>query len=218
MNIILFGAPGAGKGTQAKFLIKEFGLIQISTGDMLRESVNRKTELGKQVENIMANGELVPDDIIFSLINERLKNKDIKNGFIFDGFPRNLKQAQKLDEIMNQMNMQLDYVFHIDVDEKILTSRIENRAKQEKIIRKDDTPTVLIERLKVYNKDTKPVLDYYFNQNLLNDKNSVLSSSMFFVNSIVEVNIFAMLSEIFFYVETFSTYFTCIFPIRFLMR
>ncbi len=168
MNIILFGAPGAGKGTQAKFLIEQFDLIQISTGDMLRDSVKRKTELGKQVENIMANGELVPDDIIFSLINERLMNKNVKNGFIFDGFPRNLKQAQQLDEIMNNMNMHLDYVFHIDVDEKILTSRIENRAKQEKIIRKDDTPTVLIERLKVYNKDTKPVLDYYFNKNILN--------------------------------------------------
>ena len=105
MNIILFGAPGAGKGTQASFLINKFDLTQISTGDMLRDSIKRKTELGKQVENIMANGELVPDDIIFSLINERLKNKDIKNGFIFDGFPRNLKQAQKLDEIMNHMNM-----------------------------------------------------------------------------------------------------------------
>ena len=93
MNIILFGAPGAGKGTQANFLIKEFGLIQISTGDILRDSVKRKTELGKEVENIMANGELVPDNIIFSLINEILKNKDVKNGFIFDGFPRNLKQA-----------------------------------------------------------------------------------------------------------------------------
>ena len=150
MNIILFGAPGAGKGTQANFLIKEFGLIQISTGDMLRDSVIRKREL-------------VPDDIIFLLINERLKNKDIKNGFIFDGFPRNLKQAQKLDEIMNDMNKHLDYVFHIDVDEKILTNRIENRAKQEKVIRKDDTSAVLIERLKVYNRDTKPVLDHYFN-------------------------------------------------------
>ena len=167
MNIILFGAPGAGKGTQANFLIKEFGLIQISTGDMLRDSVKRKTELGKQVENIMANGELVPDDIIFSLINERLKNKKIKNGFIFDGFPRNLKQAQKLDEIMNDMNIYLDFVFHIDVEEEILTSRIENRAKEEKITRKDDTSDVLIERLKVYNRETKPVLNYYSNKNIL---------------------------------------------------
>ena len=167
MNIILFGAPGAGKGTQANFLIKEFGLTQISTGDMLRNSVKRKTELGKKVENIMANGELVPDDIIFSLIYERLINKDIKNGFIFDGFPRNLKQAQKLDEIMNDMNIYLDFVFHIDVEEEILTSRIENRAKEEKITRKDDTSDVLIERLKVYNRETKPVLNYYSNKNIL---------------------------------------------------
>ena len=106
--------------------------------------------------------------IIFSLINERLKNKDIRKGFIFDGFPRNLKQAQKLDKIMNDMNMHLDFVFHIDVDEKILTSRIENRVKEEKVLRKDDTSDVLIERLKVYNRDTKPVLNHYSNNNILN--------------------------------------------------
>ncbi len=167
MNIILFGAPGAGKGTQANFLINKFNLIQISTGDILRASVKQKTELGKQVETIMANGELVPDDIIFSLISNKLNDKDIKNGFIFDGFPRNLNQAQKLDKIMNDMNIHLDFIFHIDVKEKILTSRIENRAKQEIITRKDDTSEVLIERLKVYNRETKPVLDYYSNQNIL---------------------------------------------------
>ena len=168
MNIILFGAPGAGKGTQANFLINEFDLTQISTGDMLRNSVESKTELGKQVESFMASGDLVPDNIIFSLITERLNDIDMKKGFIFDGFPRNLKQAQKLDEIINAININLDFVFHIDVDEKILTSRIENRAKQEKITRKDDTSEVLIERLKVYNRDTKPVLDHYANQNILN--------------------------------------------------
>ena len=168
MNVILFGAPGAGKGTQANFLINKFDLVQISTGDMLREAVKRKTELGKQVEAIMANGDLVSDDIIFSLISNRLNDKDIKKGFILDGFPRNLKQAQKLDEIISDMNINLDFVFHIDVDEKILTSRIENRAKQEKNTRKDDTSKVLIERLKVYNRETKPVLEYYSNQKLLN--------------------------------------------------
>ena len=168
MNIILFGAPGAGKGTQANFLINEFDLTQISTGDMLRNSVESKTELGKQVESFMASGDLVPDNIIFSLITERLNDIDMKKGFIFDGFPRNLKQAQKLDEIINAININLDFVFHIDVDEKILTNRIENRAKQEKITRKDDTSEVLIERLKVYNRDTKPVLDHYANQNILN--------------------------------------------------
>ena len=168
MNIILFGAPGAGKGTQANFLINEFDLIQISTGDMLRDAVKRKTELGKKVETIMANGDLVPDDIIFSLISTRLSDKEIKKGFIFDGFPRNIKQAQKLDEIINDMNISLDFVFHIDVNEDILTKRIEMRAKQEKITRKDDTSAVLIERLKVYNRETKPVLDHYSNQNILN--------------------------------------------------
>ena len=168
MNIILFGAPGAGKGTQANFLINEFDLIQISTGDMLRDAVKRKTELGQKVETIMANGDLVPDEIIFSLIGERLNSKVVKKGFIFDGFPRNLKQAQKLDEIVNDMNINLDFVFHIDVDEDILTSRIQNRAKQEKTTRKDDTSAVLIERLKVYNRETKPVLDHYSNQNILN--------------------------------------------------
>ena len=168
MNVILFGAPGAGKGTQANFLINKFNLTQISTGDMLREAVKSKTELGRKVESIMADGDLVPDDIIFSLISDRLDNKDIKNGFIFDGFPRNLKQAQKLDEIINYMNIHLDFVFHIDVDEAILTSRIENRAKQEQVTRKDDTSEVLIERLKVYNRETKPVLEHYSNQNILN--------------------------------------------------
>tara|TARA_B100000575_G_C22951972_1_gene550533 strand:+ start:114 stop:698 length:585 start_codon:yes stop_codon:yes gene_type:complete len=168
MNIILFGAPGAGKGTQAKYLMNKYGLTQISTGDMLRDSVKHKTELGKQVESIMANGDLVSDDIIFSLISERLNCQDIKSGFIFDGFPRNLKQAQNLDEIMNDFNINLDYVLHIDVDEDILTSRIENRAKQEKLKREDDTSSVLIERLKVYNRETKPVLKYYSNQNKLN--------------------------------------------------
>ena len=168
MNIILFGPPGAGKGTQAKYLVKKLNSFQISTGDMLRNSVESRTELGKRVESFIASGDLVPDDIIFSLITERLNDIDMKKGFIFDGFPRNLKQAQKLDEIINAMNIHLDFVFHIDVDEKILTSRIENRAKQEKITRKDDTSEVLIERLKVYNRDTKPVLDHYANQNILN--------------------------------------------------
>ncbi len=168
MNVILFGAPGAGKGTQANFLIKEYNLTQISTGDMLRESVKRKTELGKKVEIIMTKGDLVSDEIIFSLISNRLNNTDYTNGFIFDGFPRNLKQAKKLDEMMYDMKINLDFVFHIDVDEQILTSRIENRAKQEKITRKDDTSSVLIERLKVYNRETKPVLDHYSNQNKLN--------------------------------------------------
>ena len=168
MNIILFGAPGAGKGTQAKYLIDKFGLAQISTGDILRESVKQKTELGKKVESIMANGELVSDEIIFSLITERLDKNVNQRGFIFDGFPRNLKQAKKLDQIIRDIKIKLDFVFHIDVDEKILVDRIENRAKQEVNTRKDDTSDILVERLNVYNNETKPVLEYYSSQNLLN--------------------------------------------------
>ena len=187
MNVILFGAPGAGKGTQANFLIKEFDLIQISTGDMLREAVKYQTELGKKVENIMANGDLVPDEIIFSLISDRLNDKDVKNGFIFDGFPRNLKQAEKLEQIMNERNISLDFVFHIDVDEDILTSRIENRAKQEKNTRKDDTSAVLIERLKVYNKETKPVLDYYSKKKVLNVINGMGSIEQVSSNIAVKI-------------------------------
>ena len=167
MNIILFGAPGAGKGTQAKYLIDKFGLAQISTGDILRESVKQKTELGKKVESIMANGELVSDEIIFSLITERLDKNVNQRGFIFDGFPRNLKQAKKLDQIIEDIKIKLDFVFHIDVDEKILVDRIENRAKQEVNTRKDDTSDILVERLNVYNNETKPVLEYYSSQNLL---------------------------------------------------
>ena len=187
MNVILFGAPGAGKGTQANFLIKEFDLIQISTGDMLREAVKYQTELGKKVENIMANGDLVPDEIIFSLISDRLNDKDVKNGFIFDGFPRNLKQAEKLEQIMNERNISLDFVFHIDVDEDILTSRIENRAKQEKNTRTDDTSAVLIERLKVYNKETKPVLDYYSKKKVLNVINGMGSIEQVSSNIAVKI-------------------------------
>ena len=167
MNIILFGAPGAGKGTQAKYLIDKFGLAQISTGDILRESVKQKTELGKKVESIMANGELVSDEIIFSLITDRLDKNVNQRGFIFDGFPRNLKQAKKLDQIIRDIKIKLDFVFHIDVDEKILVDRIENRAKQEVNTRKDDTSDILVERLNVYNNETKPVLEYYSSQNLL---------------------------------------------------
>ena len=168
MNIILFGAPGAGKGTQAKFLISKFNLIQISTGDMLREAVKLKNEIGQQVETIMANGELVSDEIIFSLITNRLNENIANNGFIFDGFPRNIKQAIKFDQMIKDLNIDLDFVLHIDVDEKILSDRIENRAKQENTKRKDDTSDVLIERLKIYNNDTKPVLEHYASKNLLN--------------------------------------------------
>ena len=167
MNVILFGAPGAGKGTQANFLINEFDLTQISTGDMLREAVKSKTELGKKVETIMANGDLVPDDIIFSLISNRLNNQDTKNGFILDGFPRTIKQAIDLDNILNKLDIHIDKVIEISVDENILLKRITKRALESKVSRDDDNSEILKNRIVVYKKDTLPVLEYYKNLNKL---------------------------------------------------
>lgn len=166
MNLILFGAPGAGKGTQAKILIDKFNLMQISTGDILRDAVKNKSELGEKVEKIMENGELVPDEIIFSLMTKKLSQNKNK-GFILDGFPRNISQAKKLDEIIKDMNLKIDYVFHINVDEDILINRIKKRAMEDDVSRKDDTSEVLVERLKVYNVSTKPVLEFYTSKNQL---------------------------------------------------
>lgn len=166
MNLILFGAPGAGKGTQAKILIDKFSLIQISTGDILRDAVKNKSELGEKVEKIMENGELVPDEIIFSLMTKKLSQNKNK-GFILDGFPRNISQAKKLDEIIKDMNLKINYVFHINVDEDILINRIKKRALEDDVSRKDDTSEVLVERLKVYNVSTKPVLEFYTSKNQL---------------------------------------------------
>ena len=166
MNLILFGAPGAGKGTQAKILIDKLNLIQISTGEILRDAVKNKSELGEKVEKIMENGELVPDEIIFSLMTTKLSQNKNK-GFILDGFPRNITQAKKLDEIIKDMNLKIDYVFHINVDEDILINRIRKRAMEDDVSRKDDTSEVLVERLKVYNVSTKPVLEFYASKNQL---------------------------------------------------
>ncbi len=160
MNVILFGAPGAGKGTQAKVLIEKFNLTQISTGDMLRDAVKNKSELGKKVEKIMEKGDLVSDEIIFSLMTERL-NENTKGGFIFDGFPRNILQAEKLNEMIEKMNISINYIFHIDVNEDILIERIKKRASEDGVSRKDDKTEILVERLKVYNLQTKPVLEFY---------------------------------------------------------
>ena len=160
MNVILFGAPGAGKGTQAKILIEKFNLNQISTGDMLRDAVKNKSVLGKKVEKIMEKGDLVPDEIIFSIMAERL-NENTKSGYIFDGFPRNISQAEKLNEMIEKINICIDYIFHIDVNEDILIDRIKKRASEDSVSRKDDKSDILVERLKVYNLQTKPVLEFY---------------------------------------------------------
>ena len=167
MNLILFGPPGAGKGTQAKILIDKFNIAQISTGEMLREEVSSNTALGKAAKSIMDKGDLVSDEIIMSMIEKRITNTDCKNGFILDGFPRTLKQAKNLDKLLKRINLKINEVIEIKVDEDLLLKRIINRAYESKNIRDDDNSEILKNRIIVYKKDTLPVLEYYKNLNKL---------------------------------------------------
>ena len=161
MIIILFGPPGAGKGTQAKILIDIFDTIQISTGDMLRDEVNSGSSLGKTAKLVMDRGDLVSDDIIMSIIEERIQKPDCQKGFILDGFPRTLNQAIALDNMLENRNINIDHIIEISVDENLLIERIKQRASEDDIVRNDDNPDVLKNRIVIYKNDTMPVLDYY---------------------------------------------------------
>ena len=166
MIIILFGPPGAGKGTQAKRLVEKYNLKQLSTGDMLREAINRGSELGKRAKSIMDRGELVSDEIILSMISESLIDTE-GSGFIFDGFPRNLQQAKALDEILNKLELNLDIVIEIIVKDEVLISRIENRLRESKNARSDDNAEVLKNRLNVYHQSTEMIKPYYLEKGKL---------------------------------------------------
>jgi adenylate kinase len=161
MNIILFGPPGAGKGTQAELLVQSRGMVQLSTGDMLRAAIAAGTELGLQAKEIMDAGKLVYDDIMIGMIAERMEADDCKNGVILDGFPRTVAQAQALDAMFADKGISLDSVIEIRVDENALFARIEKRAAETGGARSDDNAEVLAARLKVYHDNTAPVLPYY---------------------------------------------------------
>tara|TARA_B100000212_G_C27124290_1_gene426285 strand:+ start:70 stop:636 length:567 start_codon:yes stop_codon:yes gene_type:complete len=167
MNLILFGPPGAGKGTQAKLLIDKFNIVQISTGDMLREEVTSGSDLGETVKSIMEKGNLISDEIIMSMIEKRITNEDCKNGFIFDGFPRTYKQAVDLDLVLKSLKLKIDYVVEINVNEDLLLKRIIKRASESKNTRDDDNSEILKNRINVYKSDTLPVLEYYKDSNNL---------------------------------------------------
>ena len=166
MIIILLGPPGSGKGTQANFIQNKLSIPHLSTGDILRQSVKNKTELGNIVKNVMAKGELVSDEIILSMIKEKLETSE-SEGFIFDGFPRNLEQARALDEILLTLKLELDLVIEIVVKDDVLISRIENRAKESKDARSDDNAEVLKKRLNVYHQSTEMIKPYYLDKKKL---------------------------------------------------
>ena len=188
MNLILLGAPGAGKGTQAELLVKKLQIPSISTGNMLREAMRNGTELGKQVKNLMEAGQLVSDDVILSIVAERVAQPDCKNGFILDGVPRTLAQAEALDA----KGIQIDHVVSIEIDDAVIEGRmtgrrvcskcgasyhiVANPTKEEgvcdacggeTVIRKDDEPETVRKRLEVYHASTEILKDYYAKQGKL---------------------------------------------------
>ena len=167
MNIILFGPPGAGKGTQAEKLVQERGMVQLSTGDMLRAAIAAGTELGMKAKEIIDRGDLVSDDIMVGMIDERMSQDDCQSGVILDGFPRTVAQAKALDDMFDAKNISLAHVIEIKVDEQALFARIEKRASETGGERSDDNADVLAKRLKVYHDNTAPVLPYYEAKGLL---------------------------------------------------
>lgn len=196
MRIMLLGAPGVGKGTQAKKIQKKYSIPQISTGDILRAAVKNQTELGKQAKVIMEKGELVPDDLIVGLVRERLQEEDCRDGFILDGFPRTIPQAKALDVLLQDLNMKLNAVIDIDVDYEKIVARLTNRrlcpscgadynllsnppnpdntckiCGTKVIQRDDDKESTIRNRLEVYEKQTRPLKDYYAQKGMLKSVN-----------------------------------------------
>ena len=167
MNIIIFGPPGAGKGTQAQIIVDERGVVQLSTGDMLRSAIAAGTELGMKAKQIMDAGKLVSDEIMVGMISDRMAEDDCANGVILDGFPRTVAQAEALDAMLDGRGVSLDKVIEIQVDEVALFARIEKRAAETGAARSDDNADVLAQRLKVYRTNTAPVLPYYREKGLL---------------------------------------------------
>ena len=165
MRLILLGPPGAGKGTQAQRLIQKNGIVQLSTGEMLRAAVAAQTPIGLQAKDIMASGSLVPDEIVIGIISDRLDQPDMKNGFILDGFPRTVPQAEALDDLLKRKHIKLDAVIELRVNESALLDRVETRVAEMRArgeeVRVDDTPEVLSKRLASYRSLTEPLIHYY---------------------------------------------------------
>jgi adenylate kinase len=171
MRLILLGPPGAGKGTQAQRLVKKHGIVQLSTGDMLRAAVAARTAVGERAKDIMARGELCPDELVVAIVADRISQPDAKKGFILDGFPRTVPQAVALDRMLSSKGLNLDAVIELKVDGGILQQRIATRAAETQArgeaLRPDDNPEVLRTRIQAYREQTAPLVDYYRWQGVL---------------------------------------------------
>jgi adenylate kinase len=165
MRLILLGPPGAGKGTQSQRLVKKHGIVQLSTGDMLRAAIKAGTPIGHKAQDIMARGDLVPDDVVVGIIADRINEPDAGRGFVLDGFPRTVKQAEALDRLLHEKGLDLDGVVELKVDEGILLKRIESRLADMQArgepVRSDDNPEAFKTRLGAYRMQTAPLIDYY---------------------------------------------------------
>jgi len=159
VNIILFGPPGAGKGTQAKYLVKKLSNFQISTGDILREEIKNNSDIGKKIIDVMNDGRFVNDDIVNQLLEKQVFDPQKKNKLIFDGYPRSINQAKNLDLLLNSSNQKIDFVFFLNVNKETIIKRIQKRKILEK--RSDDELDTTLKRYDTYMKTTKPVLDFY---------------------------------------------------------
>ena len=175
MNIVIFGPPGAGKGTQSNLIVKKFNLHQLSTGELLRKEIKNKTELGKQISSIINSGNLVSDKIVGDLIEKYISNKIYKNRLIFDGYPRNLIQAKNLDNLLKKYDQKIDIVLKLSVSLETIKKRILERKNLEK--RADDNEEIAIKRYETYENNIKPVIDFYKQSNLLKVVNGETSIS-----------------------------------------
>jgi adenylate kinase len=193
MRLILLGPPGAGKGTQAQRLVKKHGIVQLSTGDMLRAAVAAGTPIGLRAKDIMARGELVPDDVVVAIVADRIDQPDAKKGFILDGFPRTVPQAIALDRMLAAKGLRLDGVIELRVDAGILHKRIANRVSETKArgeaLRPDDNPDVLRTRIEAYRAQTAPLVDYYARQGTLKSVNGMapIAEVASAIDSVLEV-------------------------------
>jgi adenylate kinase len=159
LNVLLLGVQGSGKGTQAKRLASEYGLAHIATGDMLRSAIAAGTDLGNRVKPILESGELVPDELMIDLIRERLEQEDTEDGFILDGFPRTMPQAEALDTMLAEIGRPLSVVFELQVPDEVAIDRLHRRAQQEG--RADDTPEAIRKRIELYHQETEPLVGHY---------------------------------------------------------